>query len=175
MDTMIGIRGEAIKHLISQREPMIMVDVFYNATESEADTGFTIENDNLFCNNGLFSESGLIEHIAQSASAFISYKALLDEPGLIEPIASVSILDSNKALLANRHPLLGFLGEVRKCRIHFLPRVGDELHTHIRILSEVLEVSLFAAETKVVGETAVQCQMKIYVKSSTSPSLSNED
>jgi len=137
---MIPIRGEAIKKLIPQREPMIMIDAFYNATDSEADTGLTIADDLLFCNNCFFEEPGLVEHIAQSASALAGYKALL----------------------ANNQPPVGFIGEVKKCSICFLPRTGDVLYTHIRIISEVLGVSLLSAETKVNDETAVQCQMKIY-------------
>lgn len=136
-----GMQGEAILELIPQRDPMIMIDALYGATESEADTGLTIANDNLFCSEDVFEEPGLIEHIAQSASAFAGYLAKT----------------------ANRPTPLGFLGEVKKFRIHFLPHAGDVLHTHIRILAEALGVSLLAAETKVNGETAVQCQMKIYL------------
>jgi len=139
---MVNIRGEAIKELIPQREPMLMMDAFYDATESEAETGLTVTEDNLFCWNGLLSEPGLVEHIAQSASAFAGYKAKL----------------------ANRQTPLGFIGEVRKCRIHLLPKVGDVLRTKIQILTEVLGVSLLTAETKVNGVTVVQCQMKIFIK-----------
>jgi 3-hydroxymyristoyl/3-hydroxydecanoyl-(acyl carrier protein) dehydratase len=143
--TMDEIRGAAIKELIPQRDPMIMIDAFYDATESEADTGFTITEDNLFCgDDGLFAEPGLVEHIAQSASAFAGYKAKM----------------------ANRPTPIGYIGELKKFRIHFLPRAGDELRTRIRILSEVLGVSLLTAETTVNGETAVQGQMKIYIKPS---------
>ena len=141
---MTEIRGEAIKELIPQREPIIMLDVFYGATESEADTGLTVAKDNLFCSEDLFEEAGLVEHIAQSASAFAGYKAKM----------------------ANRPTPVGFIGEVKKFRIHLLPKAGDTLRTHIRILSEMLGVSLLTAETKVNGETAVQCQMKIYIKPS---------
>ena len=140
---MITFEGEAIYELIPQRKPMMMVDAFYGATESEADTGFTIANDNIFCIDGFFVEPGLIEHIAQSASALTGYQALV----------------------ANRPPPLCLIGEVKKCRIYFLPRAGDTLRTHIRILSEALDVSLFSAETIVDGETVVLCQMKIYNKS----------
>ena len=138
------IRGEAVKDLIPQRDPMIMIDTFYGATESEADTGFTIAKDNLFCSDDLFEAPGLVEHIAQSASAFAGYRAKM----------------------ANAPTPLGFIGEVKKFRIHFLPQAGDALRTHIRILSEALGVSLLTAETKVNGETAAQCQMKIYIKPS---------
>jgi len=131
--------GEAIKELIPQRDPMIMIDVFYDATESEAVAGLTICEKNLFCENGYFTEAGLIEHIAQSASAFAGYKAKV----------------------AGKPTPIGFLGEVRKCRINFLPRAGDELRTHIRTLTEVNSITLLEAETTVNGKTVVQCQMKI--------------
>ena len=139
---MSEIRGEGIKDLIPQRYPMIMVDTFYGATESEADTGLKIADDNLFCSDGFFSEPGLVEHIAQSASAYAGYQAKIK----------------------NNPTPIGYIGEVKKFRINFLPRTGDELRTHIRIISEVLGVSLLAAETKVNGEVAAQCQMKIFIK-----------
>jgi len=136
------VSGNAIKELIPQRDPMIMIDTFYEATASEADTGFTVSDTTLFCDGVFFTEPGLIEHIAQSASAFAGYKAKI----------------------AHEPTPLGFIGEVKKCRIHFLPRVGDGLRTHIRILSEALGVSLLAVETKVNGVTAVEGQMKIFIQ-----------
>ncbi|MDR2681304.1 MAG: hydroxymyristoyl-ACP dehydratase [Tannerella sp.] len=138
------IRGEGIKTLIPQREPVIMVDAFYGATESEADTELVVSDDNLFCSEGCFTEPGLVEHIAQSASALAGYRAKVE----------------------NRPAPLGFIGEVKNFHIHFLPHTGDKLCTHIRIISEALGVSLLAGETKVNGEAAVQCRMKIFIKPS---------
>jgi hypothetical protein len=136
------IKGEAIKQLIAQREPAIMVDTLYGATDTEADTGLSVTGGLYFCCGGILCEPGLVEHIAQSASAFAGYKARL----------------------AHQPAPTGILGEVRKCRFHFLPRTGDVLRTHIRVLSEAMDVTLLEAETKVNGETAVQCQMKIVAK-----------
>jgi predicted hotdog family 3-hydroxylacyl-ACP dehydratase len=141
---MTTIKGEGIKRLIPQRYPIIMLDMFCGATETEANTGLTVTGENLFCSEGFFCEPGLIEHIAQSASALAGYQATERN----EPIPT------------------GFIGEIKKCRIYFLPRIGDELHTHIRIVSEVLDVSLIEAETKVNEEVAMQCRMKIYIKPS---------
>ncbi|MDR3251933.1 MAG: hydroxymyristoyl-ACP dehydratase [Tannerella sp.] len=138
---MNGIK-EDIRDLIPQRAPMIMIDAFYGATESDADTGLTVSGDNLFCDGGRFTEPGLIEHIAQSASAFAGYNARAK----------------------NEPAPLGMIGEVKKFRINFLPAVGDELRTHIHILSEILGVSLLAAETIVNGEIAARCNMKIFIK-----------
>ena len=136
------IKGEGIKELIPQRYPIIMVDTFYGATDTEADTGLTVADDNLFCSDGFFMEPGLVEHIAQSASAFAGYKAKIK----------------------NKPAPIGFIGEVKKFRINFLPRSGDKICTHIRIISEVLGVSLLTAESLVGEEVAAQCQMKIFIK-----------
>ena len=65
--------GEDIKKLIPQRPPIMMVDTFWEATDTDARTGLTIQHDNYFVQNGKFREPGLIEHIAQSASAFAGY------------------------------------------------------------------------------------------------------
>jgi predicted hotdog family 3-hydroxylacyl-ACP dehydratase len=141
---MAEIKGEGIKALIPQRDPVIMIDTFYGATGSEADTGLTVSADNLFCSEGRLTEPGLVEHIAQSASAYAGYKAKAeDKPAPV-----------------------GYLAEVKKLRIHFLPHSGDKLHTHICIISEMLGVSLLTAETNVNGEVAARCRMKIFIKPS---------
>jgi predicted hotdog family 3-hydroxylacyl-ACP dehydratase len=141
---MTTIRGESLQELIPQRDPIVMIDTFYGATDSEADTGLTVTDHNLFCDGVHLMEPGLIEHIAQSASAWAGYKAKRE--GKPTPV--------------------GYIAEVKKFRIHFLPRTGDELRTQIHIVSEVLGVSLCTAETKVNGTVAARCQMKIYIERS---------
>ena len=101
---MVTIRGDALQELIPQRDPMIMIDALYEASELEIDTGLTISNDNLFCSDGLFEAPGIIEHIAQSASAFAGFKAKI----------------------ANQPTPLGFIGEVKKFRLRFLPKAASK-------------------------------------------------
>jgi 3-hydroxymyristoyl/3-hydroxydecanoyl-(acyl carrier protein) dehydratase len=135
-------KGEGIKEIIPQRAPIMMVDTFYDATSAEGFTGLTVSEENIFCKDGLFTEPGVIEHIAQSASAFAGYNAK-----------------------ANNLPTpIGFIGEVKKFKIAKLPKVNDTLKTNIKIISEVMNVSLLTAETKVNGELVASCQMKIFIK-----------
>ncbi|MDD4848289.1 MAG: hydroxymyristoyl-ACP dehydratase, partial [Bacteroidales bacterium] len=70
------LQGEDIQMLTQQRPPILMVDVLFDANEEEAFTGLLIQPDNMFCINGQLIESGIIEHIAQTASVFAGYKAL---------------------------------------------------------------------------------------------------
>lgn len=134
--------GDQIKDLIPQRDPIIMVDTLFSATEDGCVTGLTILPDNFFCENNFFTEPGLIEHIAQSASAFAGYNARQ----------------------SNQPAPVGFIGEVKKYKTWQLPKAGDKLTTSIRIISEVMNITLLSAETKVEDKTVATCQMKIFIK-----------
>jgi len=135
-------RDESIYQLIPQRPPIVMVDVVWSATDEGAETGLTIREDNIFVQKGLFREPGLIEHIAQSAAAFAGYGTFV----------------------RGEQPKLGFIGEIKECIFHQLPRVGCELHTTIRMIAVVKGISLISAETTCEGQPVANCQMKIFIK-----------
>lgn len=136
------LQGQELFKLIPQRAPIVMVDAFYEAADGKAHTGLTIAADNMFCRNGLFTEPGLIEHIAQSAAAFAGYGNYCQ----------------------GKQPQLGFIGEVKKLRIQRLPEVGSQLHTFLEVKGEAAGVTLVAAETKEGEEVVATCQMKIFIK-----------
>ncbi len=137
-------KGEELKKLLNQRSPILMVDALYSASENQAETGLTIAGDNIFAIDGELTEAGLIEHIAQSASAFVSYKANAQKP--------------------DAQPLLGYIGEVKKLKfVGNLPKVGSEVRTTITIVSEVMGITLFTAESKVDDSLVATCQMKLSV------------
>lgn len=133
--------GKDIEKLIPQRAPIMMVDTLYEADDQGASTGLTILPDNMFMEGDKMSEPGIIEHIAQSASAFAGYKSYKnDKPAPI-----------------------GFIGEIKKFKLNKLPDVGTSLKTSIRIISEALSVSLIAAESRANDEVIASCQMKIFI------------
>lgn len=135
-------QGERIKELIPQRFPIMMVDTLYEADETDCMTGLTISADNMFCQEGLFIEPGMIEHIAQSASAFAGVKAKMK----------------------NEPTPVGYIGEVKKFKLASKPKAGDVLTTSIHTVSEVQNVSLIKAETKVGDCVVASCQMKIFIR-----------
>ena len=57
----------------------------------------------------------------------------------------------------------GYIGEIKKCVIARLPKAGESLVTEIDIVSEVGDISLARAVTRVGGETVCECQMKIFI------------
>ena len=135
--------GEGIKELIPQRDPIMMVDTFFEADETSCTTGLTIKSDNIFCEDGELIEPGLIEHIAQSASAFAGYKEKLKNA---------------------TNPPIGYIGEVKKFKLIRRPKIGERITTHIQTVSEIMNVSLIKTEAKAGEETLATCQMKIFIK-----------
>lgn len=135
-------QGDELFRLIPQRPPMVMIDRFYGIDNEISRSGLTVTPDNLFCLNGVLQETGIIEHIAQSAAARVGYIYLLRQ----EPIP------------------LGFIGSVEKMKIYRLPAVGAELHTGITVVQEVFDITLITAEVKENDELLAECRMKIYLK-----------
>lgn len=133
--------NEEIKMFEPQREPIVMVDKLFEGDPTHAITGLTVYADNMFVQNGLFIEAGLIEHAAQSASVLVGYQAYKNQ---------------------QKAPV-GYIGEVKKAHFYSLPKVGDELVTEITIISEVDGLSLVKAQVAVEGNTVFDCQMKIFV------------
>lgn len=140
------LSGEDIFRLIPQRPPMVMVDTLYSADAATALTGLTIRQDNIFLTTVggslVFTEPGLIEHIAQSAAAFAGYGYYMQG----EP------------------PKLGFIGEIKKCKIYCLPAVGSALKTSLTVLGEAGGVTLMQARTTLDETLVAECQMKIFIK-----------
>jgi len=134
--------GKDIYQLIPQRPPIVMVDVVWSATETGAETGLTVQPDNMFVRDGLFSEPGLIEHIAQSAAAFAGYGTYA----------------------RGEAPKLGYIGEIKDCNFYDLPAVGSELRTELKLVAEVKGISLISACVTVAGQPVADCQMKIFIK-----------
>lgn len=134
--------AEEIKLLIPQRSPMMQVDFFQSENDVEGDTALTITGDNVFCSDGLFREPGIIEHIAQSAAAYAGYDTFR----------------------RGEAPKLGYIGEVKKMKIGRLPKVGERIRTHYKVLGTAEGVTLLSAETRVGEETIASGRMKIFIK-----------
>lgn len=109
-----------IGHLIPQKFPFVMVDTLVSFSKSDAISEFTIKKENLFFLNGRLSEPGLIESMAQSVALHTGYDFFLkgeDAP-------------------------TGYIGSIKKIEISKLPKVGETITTHVKILQEFLGITL---------------------------------
>lgn len=142
--------GEELKKLIPQRDPIVQVDNVVSAAENEAVTELLVRADNCFVmQDGLMAENGLIEHIAQSASAFAGHRALA---------------------AGATNPPVGFIGEVKRYRLYQRPAVGTLLRTVIEMGAEVQGITIVTGKTCQVaadgttGDMVAETMLKIFVE-----------
>lgn len=135
----IPVEGDDVVSLIPQKPPIVMVDVLYECVPQKAVAGLTIRYDNMFCEDGLFREPGIIEHIAQSAALKAGYEQLIN----------------------NTPPSIGYIGSVKNFTLHYLPSVGDQLITTITVLHIVGDVLVLHGNVECEGMGVAECEMKV--------------
>lgn len=133
----------SITELIPQRAPIVMVDEFLGMEEGNVSRSqFTVCADNIFVDDGVLDECGVIEHIAQSAAARIGY--LYREERKDVP--------------------LGYIGSINNFQLFSHPKVNDTIVTKIVIIQEVFNISLIEAQCSVKDNCIATCRMKIYLE-----------
>lgn len=130
-----------ILDLIPQRPPIVMVDSFLGISDNISRTCFTVTEENIFVNDGIFSECGLIEHIAQSAAARVGYVF----KGRDERIP------------------IGYIGSINDFKFVALPVVGDRIETEVEVIQEVFNITLIQARCFIGNNMAASCRMKIFL------------
>ena len=137
------IGREQITDYIPQRFPIVMVDEFFGIEDNVSYSAITVREDNLFMENGLFNESGILEHIAQSCALRVGYICKQEN----KPIP------------------IGYIGAVKKMKIFKLPGVGEKLFTSVRIMQEVFDITLVTTEVRSLNDTLIaSCEMKIFLE-----------
>lgn len=135
------INLENIQSLIPQKPPFVMVDKLLSVNETTTVTGFTIKADNIFVENGVFKEPGLVENIAQTAAANAGYVSHTE----------------------NKPVLVGYIGAVNGLQVFALPKTGDELITEITTENQIFDVTLISGKISCKGQLIAQCKMKIFI------------
>jgi len=132
-----------IKELIPQRDPIMMVDTLIDAEGDVCHTALLVRENNFFIEEDrLMCEPGLVEHIAQSASAFAGYRYVM----------------------AGRKAPIGYIGEVKKFHCYRRPGIGEILNTTVTMGAEINGITIITGETRVGQELVADTQMKIFVE-----------
>ncbi|WP_185966040.1 hypothetical protein [Flavobacterium sp. ZT3R18] len=127
-----------VQTLIPQRFPFVMVDALYDYSETTLVSGFTIQSDAIFFQNGNFIESGLIEHMAQSVALHTGYQFYLRK----------------------ETAPTGYIGSIKDIIISKLPKLNDEIRTTVSILQEFGGITLVDVVTKLNDVEIAKGQMK---------------
>jgi predicted hotdog family 3-hydroxylacyl-ACP dehydratase len=128
--------------ILPQLPPFVMIDTLLYCDRERTETALQVRKDNIFCDNGHLSESGLIENIAQTCAARMGY------------INKYICRDTVK---------LGFIGAIRNMEIFRLPQTGEQLITRIDTLEEIFRMTLVNANIRVGEDLVAACEMKISI------------
>jgi len=128
---------------IPQKPPMVMVDRIVRVEDKTTVTSFRIRDDNVFIEDGLFREPGIIENMAQTAAAG----------------------SSAKTGEAGSAPKLGFIGAIRDLEIKKLPESGDEIFTTVTVTHEIFNATVVTASITLNDELIAQCELRIFLES----------
>ena len=140
-DNMIA-RGHQLYDYIPQRPPMVMVDELVEVAETKFVSRLTVESGNIFVDNGLLREPGIIENIAQTAAAGVGYHQISKG----EPVK------------------LGFIAAIRNLEILNLPLVGRQLQTTVEVVNKVLDMTIIKGQVVDSGNIIATCEMRIFIK-----------
>ncbi|WP_295118328.1 3-hydroxyacyl-ACP dehydratase [uncultured Chitinophaga sp.] len=135
------VTKEEITQYIPQRPPIVMVHRLLRADDKELRTGFDVEPDNLFVDNGVLMPPGLVENIAQSAAVRVGYLAKQNN----EPVP------------------IGYIGGISHLEVLELPAAGTQIETLISIEREVMGATIAKGSVFQDGRLLAECEMKIFV------------
>ena len=130
-----------VQNLIPQKNPFVMVDKLLYFSKDKVVTGFTISPDNLFTYDHTFMAPGLIEHMAQSVALHTGYQYFLKN----EPAPT------------------GYIGAIKSVKINVLPKVSYDLVTTVKILHEIMGVTLVEIKTECDGVIVAMSEMKTVI------------
>ena len=138
------LKGDDIKRLIPQRKPFIMVDGFEGSDDNSAVTTLSVCPNNYFIlPDDTLSETGLIEHLAQSCSALAGYQVL--SQGLEDPP-------------------VGLIGEVKRFNCLRRPRVGERIRSTITFGMTFGNVTVATGQAFVDEEMIADIKLKIFIQ-----------
>ena len=130
----IDIRG-----ILPQRPPFDFVDRLVRYDDAETVTAFTVPAEHLLVEDGHLTAPGILENMAQSSAARIGY--------LCKYILHVPVR-------------IGYIGAIRKFRVHRLPAVGETLTTTILFREDVFGISLVDAVVRVGDDLIAEASLK---------------
>lgn len=145
-----------IQNYLPHRAPMLMVDLILNIDSGSVETVFLIEENNIFVQNNIFIEAGLIENTAQTCSAIVGKKYFFDDNGIENENVNV----------------IGFISALKSVKIHALPKVGDTITTKANLVSKFTgddyTLCTMSCQSVVEDQILLECEINLFIQKTVS-------
>lgn len=133
-----------ISQFLPHRTPMLMADYILELTPEKVVTSFEIKADNIFVRNGFFSESGLIEHSAQTSSS------ILGQNFFANPNSDTKVI--------------GFITNIKKIEIFELPAVGKKIISKASLISKYENICQIFCETFLDEKLLIRTEISLFIQ-----------
>ena len=142
----------AIQDYLPHRAPMLMVDLILELSNQKVKTVLEVRKDNIFVENNVFAEIGLVENAAQTCSSIVGQSFFLDENQKVKEGVKV----------------IGFISGIKKVKIYNLAKVGDEILTNSvlvsRFDSDGYSICTMSTETYVDNKLIFEAEMNLFIQ-----------
>lgn len=132
---------ERIVNYLPQRDPFVMVESLWLNNETTTVTSLTITASNCLCENGFFTESGLLENMAQTAAVRVGYG--FTERGLDVPV--------------------GFITAIKDLKIHAYPKIGELIYTEAEHVNDVMNFSIVKGRVYVDHQLMAEAEVRVFI------------
>jgi len=133
--------NKLIESFIPQRNPIVMVDKLIEYTENKIIGGLQVSESNIFVENNILKEPGLIEHMAQTVALHTGFQFFLK----------------------NQKAPTGYIGSIKKINIERLPLVNEQITTEVTIIQEFLGVTLVEIVSRCNNEIISKGELKTVI------------
>jgi predicted hotdog family 3-hydroxylacyl-ACP dehydratase len=141
-----------IHNYLPHRKPMLMVDLIMSIGHESVETIFAVKEDNIFIDNGVLGEAGLIENAAQTCSAIVARSYFVDDQEKDKPNVDV----------------IGFISSIKTIKIHSLPKTGGEIKTTAHLKSRfdtgVYTTCMMSCTSHCNGELLLEGEINLFIQ-----------
>lgn len=132
---------ERIIKYLPQRDPFVMVESLWLNNETTTITSLTITDSNCLVERGIFTESGLLENMAQTAAVRVGYGFI--ETGLEVPV--------------------GFITAIKDFKIHAYPKTGEMIYTEAEHVNDVMNFSIVKGRVYVDQKLMAEAEVRVFI------------
>ncbi|WP_294285957.1 ABC transporter permease [uncultured Chryseobacterium sp.] len=137
-----------IHNFLPHREPMLMTDYILELTKEKVITSFEIKEDNIFVNQGVLVEAGLIENSAQTCSSILG-QSFFENPETDTKV-------------------IGFITNIKKIEIFSLPKAGNTIISKASLISQFENICQIYCETFLEDELLIRSEINLFIQEVTS-------
>lgn len=134
--------GPALAKLLPQQAPFVMIGQLLTADAQRTVSRFRVDASSVLFSDGVFSEAGLIENVAQTAAAGVGYYYQQQQ----QPAP------------------IGYIAAIKNLKITRLPAAGIELTTEVEVKNQVLDFTIVQGSVRIGEELIAECEMRIFLK-----------